>query len=153
MSNLASTVSQYHPRVSVSRTSWAKAQPQTLKFPPKQLRRLRGLRANSIGFWLNESNSDFAKVEWWCLWVCLPNITVIFLIFFGGSVILTLPWKSLGSYRISLHFVAISCRKVQESADGAEAPWAETMEAEVGSWRICFVFGVGLLDQWLSDFV
>lgn len=50
MSNLASTLSQYHPRVSVSRTSWAKPQPQTLKFPPKQLRRLRDCEPIRLGF-------------------------------------------------------------------------------------------------------
>lgn len=56
MPNLASTLSQYHPRVSVSRTSWAKPQPQTLKFSPKQRRRLRDCEPIRLGFcWMSRS--------------------------------------------------------------------------------------------------
>lgn len=41
------------------------------EIPAEAAEEVTGLRANSIGFLLNESKSDFAKVECWCFgFVC-----------------------------------------------------------------------------------
>ena len=61
-----------HGFVFRTRTSWAKPAPQKLKFQPKQRRRFE-TASQFYWFLSNESNGDFAKVEWWCFWVCLAN--------------------------------------------------------------------------------